>query len=85
MTFNDGDKGDGNEDLNMSNLTMDFIKSKNQLSDFDHLSEIDPEDEWLKIETDSIAEIIQKSRNSGVFSCSDFSSVNMIDMVNTKA
>ncbi|EAR98741.2 UvrD/REP helicase amine-terminal domain protein (macronuclear) [Tetrahymena thermophila SB210] len=86
ISFNDSSKDeDANEDLNLSSLTLDFIKSKNQLSDFEHLSEFDPEDEWLKMETGSIAEVIQKSRDSGIFSCSEFSSLNIADMMSTKA
>ncbi|KAL4461532.1 hypothetical protein ABPG74_016156 [Tetrahymena malaccensis] len=86
ISFNESSKGeDANEDLNLSNLTLDFIKSKNQLSDFEHLSEFDPEDEWLKMETGSIAEVIQRSRDSGIFSCSEFSSLNIADMMSTKA
>lgn len=65
-------------------MSFDFIKTKNQLEDFDHLSNIDPEDEWLKLETGSIADIINNSRNSGVFSCSDYSSTNVLDIVSAK-
>jgi len=70
--------------VDLSNMSFELYKSKNQLSDFEHLSNFDPEDEWLKLENGSIADVISKSRQSGVFSCSDFSAVNLNDCMSTK-
>lgn len=48
--------------VDLSNMSFELYKSKNQLSDFEHLSNFDPEDEWLKLENGSIADVINKSR-----------------------
>jgi hypothetical protein len=59
---------------NISQISFDFVENK--LHNFDHLSYIDPDDQWLKLETGSIAESIQIIRKSQqIAELSDFSIV----------
>lgn len=67
------------------------IEKSEKLENFEHLANIDPEDEWLKMETGSIIESISEIRRQGSVSYSEFSAVdynhamnNQVNIVKTK-
>ena len=84
--FGNKQEGSVNE---MSFEDIDSVNAKDKnLDDFDHLSRIDPEDEWLQMETGSIVEqlsaIRRQESKSGTGTYSEYSALDFNHVMNNQ-